>query len=47
MEVTIQKETIEALLIMLYQFEEFDTCDMVLQNFYKKYFIEDPQDYIH
>ena len=35
----INKETIEAILILLYKLDEFTACEAMLQ-IYKKYFIE-------
>lgn len=36
----VNKETIEAILIMLYKLEEYEACEKLLEV-YKKYFTED------
>lgn len=42
----MNKETIEALLVLLYKLEEYDTCEAMLE-IYKKYFYEERQPTLH
>lgn len=42
----IDKETIEALLVMLYKLEEYAACEAMLEV-YRKYFIDEEQPTLH
>lgn len=42
----INKETIEAILVMLYKLEEVKACEEMLEV-YKKYFVEEERSTLH
>lgn len=46
METEINKETIEAILMLLYKLNEVEACEAMLE-IYKKYFYEEEQPTLH